>query len=222
MGASLFRDLMPDELKNILWTLRDSITSVQVQSDEPWIPWELCKLVSSSAGGGVEEGPFSARPSSSRVTRALPVSAFEHEKPGAVVPDDSGLAFAGAEPDYMLSLAGAGGQVTRIPASFLDVAAALASGSYDSWHFSGHALSERALPDRSAPDPARRRTAHAGRPERTGGQPGQAPPPGFSNACQVGQSGMSLTGMGGWAIRFLNAGAGGFLGPTGRSTTSRP
>ncbi len=215
MGASLFRDLMPDELKNILWTLRDSITSVQVQSEEPWIPWELCKLVSSSAAGGVEEGPFLCE--AFQLTRWIPgLSQYPRlsmNNLALVVPDDSGLAFAAAERDYMLSLAAAARQVTRIPATFLDVEAALALGAYDAWHFSGHgAFRNEALPDRSAlilqggdrltPEDLSGRAANVGRPH----------PLVFLNACQVGQSGMSLTGMGGWAIRFLNAGAGGFLG----------
>lgn len=42
---------------------------------------------------------------------------------------------------------------------------------------------------------------------------GRSKPLVFLNACQVGQGGMSLTGIGGWASRFLAAGAGAFIGP---------
>ena len=34
----------------------------------------------------------------------------------------------------------------------------------------------------------------------------------FINACQVGRGGMALTGIGGWARRFVQAGAGAFIG----------
>jgi CHAT domain-containing protein len=34
----------------------------------------------------------------------------------------------------------------------------------------------------------------------------------FINACQVGRAGMALTGIGGWARRFLEAGASAFVG----------
>jgi len=34
----------------------------------------------------------------------------------------------------------------------------------------------------------------------------------FINACQVGRSGMAMTGIGGWANRFVQAGAGAFIG----------
>jgi len=52
-------------------------------------------------------------------------------------------------------------------------------------------------------------------PEDLGGRVanlGKGRPPVFPNACQVGQSQMARTGIGGWASRFLRAGAGGFLG----------
>jgi CHAT domain-containing protein len=188
---------------------------VQVQSEEPWIPWELCKLVNSSPGGGVDEGPFLCE--AFQLTRWIPglpqFPQLHMTRLALVVPDDSGLAFAAAERDYVLSLANAGRQVERIPATFLDVQAALAAGIYDSWHFSGHgAFRNEAMPDRSAmilqggdrltPESLSGRAANLGK----------AHPLVFLNACQIGQSGMSLTGMGGWAIRFLKAGAGGFLG----------
>jgi CHAT domain-containing protein len=35
----------------------------------------------------------------------------------------------------------------------------------------------------------------------------------FLNACQVGRSGLSLTGIGGWAKQCLAAGASAFIGP---------
>ena len=41
---------------------------------------------------------------------------------------------------------------------------------------------------------------------------GLARPLVFLNACQIGRGGMSLTGVGGWARRFLDAGAGAFVG----------
>ena len=37
-GASLFTSLLPTDLQLLLWSLRSSIRSVQVQSVEPWIP----------------------------------------------------------------------------------------------------------------------------------------------------------------------------------------
>ena len=55
--------------------------------------------------------------------------------------------------------------------------------------------------DRLKPENLSGRTANLGRPH----------PLVFLTACQIGQSGIAFTGMGGWAIRFLKAGAAGFL-----------
>jgi hypothetical protein len=215
-GAGLFEDLVPEDLRGILWKLRARITSVQVQSEEPWIPWELCKLVGKSGDSDeIEEGPFFCE--AFQMTRWIPglamIPRLGLKKLALVVPDDSGLAFAAQERSYMLSLKGPGRDIAPIPATFLDVQAALASGTYDGWHFSGHgAFRNEPLPDRSAmilqggdqltPGDLSGRVANLGKPH----------PLVFLNACQIGQSGMSLTGIGGWASRFLKAGAGGFLG----------
>lgn len=41
IGADLFDELLPLELRQLLWQYRDDIKSVQVLSSEPFIPWEL-------------------------------------------------------------------------------------------------------------------------------------------------------------------------------------
>lgn len=40
-GADLFSTLIPEKLKNVLWQHKDKIDSIQVVSTEPFIPWEL-------------------------------------------------------------------------------------------------------------------------------------------------------------------------------------
>jgi hypothetical protein len=213
-GASLFESLVPEELRRALWRLRGRITSVQIQSEEPWIPWELCKLTGDD-GETVEEGPFFCE--AFELTRWLPgLSQVPHlalKNLALVVPTDSGLAYAAPETEFLLSLASQERRVERIPATFLDLHAALASGSYDGWHFSGHGSY------RDEPNPERSALILDGgdqlTPEDLGGRVanlGKARPLVFLNACQVGQSQMSLTGIGGWASRFLRAGAGGFIG----------
>ncbi len=213
-GASLFEALVPEDLRRALWGLRGRITSVQVQSEEPWIPWELCKLLGDD-GGMVEEGPFFCE--AFELTRWLPglpqVPRLGLRNLALVVPTDSGLAYAAPESDFLLSLAAGDRRVERIPATFLDLHVALASGAYDGWHFSGHGSY------RDEPNPERSALILEGgdrpTPEDLGGRVanlGKARPLVFLNACQVGQSQMTLTGIGGWAGRFLRAGAGGFIG----------
>jgi hypothetical protein len=213
-GASLFETLVPEDLRRALWALRGRITSVQIQSEEPWIPWELCKLLGDNAGE-IEEGPFFCE--AFELSRWFPglgqVPHLRLKNLAVVVPADSGLAFAATERDFLLSLAAGDRHVEQIPATFLDVQAALASGKYDGWHFSGHGSY------RDEPNPERSALALEGgdrlTPEDLGGRVanlGKARPLVVLNACQAGQSQMALTSIGGWASRFLRAGAGGFVG----------
>ncbi len=211
-GTLLFQTLIPPEAQRTLWSLKDQIKTVLVQSAEPWIPWELCKLCGQDNG---QEGPFFAE--AFAMTRWMLGPGFKPtltlQNLALVVPSDSRLPLATAERDYLLSLAQSPRQVTPIPARFKEVHEALASGQYDGWHFTGHGGYRASDPNRSAiyleqqvpftPENLVGKVAHLGK----------AHPLVFLNACQVGQGGMSLTDIGGWAKRFLDAGAGAFIGP---------
>ncbi len=211
-GTTLFETLIPENLRADIWKLRGNIISVEVQSEEPWVPWELCKM-SGEEDGRVVEGPFFAE--AFNITRWLPgvprKPKLSLQNVGVVVPQNSGLRYAQAERDYMLSLS-TGGQITTIPATFLDVRTALASGDYDGLHFSGHGIFRDADPNRSAII-----LEQGGdlTPEDLSGvvrNLGRSHPIVFLNACQIGRAGMSLTDVGGWASHFLRAGAGAFIG----------
>lgn len=56
-GAKLFEQMFPPDLRKIIWDLRDHNLSMLVQSEEPWIPWELCRLFG-EAEGDIQDGPF--------------------------------------------------------------------------------------------------------------------------------------------------------------------
>ncbi len=212
-GTQLFTSLLPPELQLLLWSLRARIQSVQIQSEEPWIPWELCKLYGRE-NGSVVEGPFLCE--AFAATRWLPgIPRKLHLKMtnlAVVVPTDSGLRYASDERASLLSLGQDPRRVTSIPATFLDVRAALASGEYDGWHFSGHGSLRGSDPNRSLIGLEQRETLT---PEDMSGvvsNLGKAKPVVFLNACQIGRSALSLTDIGGWARQFLHAGAGAFIG----------
>lgn len=212
-GEFLFSTLFPPEIQSKLWSLRDQISSVLVQSEEPWIPWELCKLCGNE-NGQVLSGPFFCE--AFAITRWLPGFGFKPKltlrNMAVVVPSDSQLPCAFSERDYLLSLAQNGRQVTRIPARFLDLHRAFASGEYDGWHFTGHGLYRDTDPNRSVMHLEIHETFT---PEQLVGvvsNLGRARPLVFFNACQIGRSGMALTDIGGWAKQFLFAGAGAFIG----------
>jgi len=212
-GTTLFETLMPETLRAEIWKLRWNIKSVEVQSEEPWVPWEMCKM-SGEEDGRVVEGPFFAE--AFNITRWLPgvprKQKLSLQNVAVVVPQDSGLQYAQEERDYVLSLSQTGARVSPIPATFLDVRSALASGDYDGLHFSGHGIFRDADPNRSA------MILEKGgdlTPEDLSGvvrNLGRSQPIVFLNACQIGRGGMSLTDIGGWASQFLRADAGAFIG----------
>jgi hypothetical protein len=213
-GAYLFDTLFPDDLKEVLWAARKRITSVIVQSEEPWIPWELCRLHGTDGDGRTVDGPFLAE--AYTITRWMPGIPLKRKlslkEIALVVPDDSGLPLAGSERDYLLSLASAGRRVTRIPATYADVHAALAAGQYDGWHFTGHGAARTNSSDRASIYLQAEQVLTPLDLSGTAANLGLSSPVVFLNACQVGRGGMSLTGIGGWARRFLEAGAGAFIG----------
>jgi CHAT domain-containing protein len=135
-----------------------------------------------------------------------------------VAPADSGLASAQSEKAYILSLAGPARRATEVTATYLDVTQAMMAGTFDGWHFSGHARADHAS---DANQSVVELTAgDILTPEDLSGEVGNvlAPRPFvFLNACQSGQGGLSLTGLGGWAQRFLRphgvtGSASGFVG----------
>lgn len=213
MGSKLFNELFPNDLRQLLWRLQDQITSVLIQADEPWIPWEMCRLVGRE-NGRVVEGPYLCEKFA--LTRWIPSiemrSRLSLSRMALVVPRDTGLRHVQDERDYLLNLNSRAREVERIRAGYSEVREAMALGEYDAWHFSGHGGFHAKDVDHSLivlenQEPLRVEdlnglTENVGNPH----------PLVFLNACQVGRADMGLTGFGGWAQRFLKVGAGAFIG----------
>ena len=212
-GAELSRLLFPPELQAKLWEVRDNIQSIIVQSEEPWIPWEMCRLFGKD-GDRLVDGPFLAEKYT--ITRWRPGIGIKRpvtlRNIALVVPPDSGLPLANEERDFVLSLAGPKRKVTLVPGTFADVQDAFIAGTYDGFHFTGHGVARDENPNRSSiiltgelpftPEDVSGVAANVGIPR----------PFMFMNACQVGRAGMGLTGIGGWANRLVEDGAGAFVG----------
>ena len=216
--AGLFKNLLPQALGDKLWQYRDRIRTVQVQSDDPSIPWELLKL-QGKQDGKIVEGPYLCE--AFTMTRwfmgTMRVPALHLQRMAIVVPSDSGLTTANDERAYLLSLADVQKkrQVTEIPATYLDVTDALGNSEYDSWHFTGHGRFNEQDPNRSSITLEGQPPGNTLSVEDLNGAVsnyGLAKPLVFLNACQTGQQALSLTGIGGWAKQFIGAGAAGFIG----------
>jgi hypothetical protein len=215
VGSTLFTELVPADLQTLLWELRERITTVWIQSAEPYVPWELCRLQGMAEDETVVEGEFFCE--AFALTRWIPgigrVPELSLSSMGLIVPDDSGLENAERERQMVHALAGSGRAVTDIPPTYLGVRKALAGAEFDGLHFSGHGQ----FPDQA--NPAKAEIELEGgkklRPSDISGVAanlGRRHPVVFFNACQVGRQAPGLTGIGGWASALLRNGAAAFVG----------
>ena len=111
-------------------------------------------------------------------------------------------------------------QVERMVARREPVLDAFSQGKHDGWHFSTHAEFKEPSPDHSTLELESHDFLF---PHDLSGEAaalGKRRPLVFLNACSSGQTGHSLTSVGGWPARFLAAGPAPASAPSGRSTTA--
>jgi CHAT domain-containing protein len=214
IGSSLFSSLFPADLQALIWGLQDRIDTVWVQSDEPWVPWEICRL-QGTRDGRIVEGPFFCE--AFKMTRWVPgvgrTTDLTMSKLGVIAPRDSRLASTPLEIGMLKRLASDRRLVEEVEPEYLAVLQAFKDATYDGIHFTGHGK----FPDQSNPTKAEIFL--------TGGQKlrptdisgvtanlGLTKPLVFLNACQVARQSKSLTGVGGWATVMVKAGVGAFVG----------
>jgi len=216
-GDYLFAKLVPSAAREQLWKLRPRIRSIHVQSEEPWIPWELIKLSGDDGTGLVVAGGFLCE--EFEMTRwVLGLNYYPEltlNNIGVVTPGDSGLTAAEPERDALLDLKSPQRLVTPIEAEEVTLCKVLAGGKLDAIHFTGHGSATAASADRAEielehgsrlrPENLTGETANLG---RRGNHPII-----FLNACEIGRAGMGLNSPGGWPRGFLEAQAGAFVGP---------
>lgn len=214
LGSSLFTQLFPEDLQALLWGLKDRIDTVWVQSDEPWVPWEICRL-QGREDGRVVEGQFFCE--AFKLTRWVPGAGTTTEltlsKIGVIAPPDSQLESGPKEVAMLKELASSVRTVTTVDADFLGVLQAFSAATFDGIHFVGHGR----FPDQANPTKAEiaLREDQKLRPTDISGEAanmGLTKPLVFFNACQAGRQSKSLTGVGGWASALVKAGVGAFVG----------
>jgi hypothetical protein len=213
-GRELYTALIPQGLRKHLWELKGKIKTVIINSEEPWIPWEVCYFFSEE--DNEEEGGFFW--DLFEVSRWLTGTGCPKEKisfnnAALVVPGDSSLPYANDEKEDLTSLlTKVGGTVTDVSATFLELVNNMKKGTFSLWHFTGHGgVMEGGNPDKTYMIlEEKQRFA----PENINlvKTMGKSNPFVFFNACQIGQAAMGLTGIGGWAQKFLGIGASGFIG----------
>jgi formylglycine-generating enzyme required for sulfatase activity len=213
-GAFFSDTILPSELKRRLSDLRGKARSLLIQSDDPWIPWEMLCLPE-NPGCDDADGPFLCEAfAMTRWLRTIRLTLFlPLRRMAVVVPRNSGLSHAEGEYEDLLSLSeGETRRVERIPAKLSILQQEFCLGKHDGWHFTGHGIHRESAPDLSAiwlEGGDELTPVHlSGGAKKMGAQR----PLVFLNACSTGKSGMSLTEVGGWAPHFLRAGAGACIG----------
>lgn len=213
-GAYLFRNLVPTLLQEVLWRLRDGEYSLQIQSHEPWIPWELAKLERPGIGHQAS-GPFLCEAFS--VTRWLPgvpeITQLSLDDIALIAPKARELPNQAEEENFITSLSDSGREVSMIPAEYLAVTEALATGRYNVIHYAGSGVTWDDDPNLWSIDLDEGEVLTV---EDISGDVrnlGNAKPIVFWNSGYSVRAGLSATGIGGWPKQFLDAGAGAFVGP---------
>ena len=212
-GAALARALLPEELCRLLRDLTGRVTSLEIQSEEAWIPWELLRLPGEEQGRQVG-GPFLCE--AFALTRWQPGVEQRLDLPlrnmAVIAPKASGLGAAAGEADFLESLDATPHRVRRLEARYHTLLEEMGRGEFDGWHFIGHGTTQAVDPDLW---PILLEDGDKLRPEDLSGEAanlGRAQPLVFLNGCHTARGAPSLTHVGGWATQFLRAGAGAFIG----------
>jgi hypothetical protein len=218
LGANLYDDLFPEDLKREYRTIRERYRgqSLLITSDEPWIPWELVRpFESDEAGNVLYDDPFLCE--TFRLAHWLAGRGTPDRlvfKQAAVIVPVTNLAAAQQEADYFEQLYRRQWdiQVKGPLTSVAEVEACLDEGGTQIYHFACHGNFDTQNPDESRlklSDGSWQPSAIAG---TTAGALRRAKPLVFLNACYSGDIGFALTGLGGWAERLVQAGASAFIG----------
>jgi len=211
-GSYLSDLLLPEDLRSLLVSLSAPGRTLQIHSQEPWIPWELIRL--DVLGQDAEVLPQLFLCEAFQLSRWLDRRAqplrFPFESLALVIPDDSKLDVS-REKDFLEKLQSQNRAVEQVKALPDVLRQALASGRFDTLHFSGHGRPTD-LPDQAV---IQLEELTEFTPVNLRGEArrlGETRPLVFFNACSTGRGGFSLTGLGGWASHFLAVGAGAFIG----------
>jgi tetratricopeptide (TPR) repeat protein len=214
IGMSLYDELFPKKLKELYWELRDRIKSVRVISNEPWIPWEIIKPWRQLENGVGEEDDFLCeRYTFSRWIEKPDRNKKEVKNIKVIIPNDTNLAATRLEQDWILGFSDKRNIKISFDSSYDQVINTLKTEKeIDILHFSTHGQKNKE--DYLLSVIELEGNTHL-KPRNLEGKKvtfGQSHPMVVINACQTGNQGFSLTGIQGWATRFLEAGASVFIG----------
>ena len=232
-GGTLLDELVPPNIQAALWEVRNTIKSIQVVAEEPFIPWELVHLKPPRAADGKpvplpDETHFLAQKGLVRWLHnkgAAPLTLNVRKgRSFYLVPDyphpDYKLPAAQEEIPFLQKMIG-GKPVKPDVTAIRDLMRI--PGTVDHFHFSGHGEAEAqkavdaqlmlsgTIESGNQWVPRYLKADFIAQNARLEGQDG-AKPIVVLNACQVGRAGWRLSSIGGFAESFISAGAGIFVG----------
>lgn len=222
MGQRLYRTLFPEELKALYCKFRQDVTTLQITSDEPWIPWELVKPFDASEK--IDDDFLGVK---FQLTRWLTES---RSPPSEIFVDKLACLEAGsvlALQPLPLAVAERAelGWLARKRSGILDasplratrqaVEQLLSEGGLGLVHFVGHGDCDPEKPDNASITLVDRSRLRAEEVEgEIAARVASDRPLIFFNACRVGRQGLALTGLDGWAPAWVRvAGCGAFIAP---------
>lgn len=222
IGAMMFTELMPREMRELLWRQRKRIESVQVFSMEPFIPWELVLLMDPGKAVFGDDSRFFAELGLVRwLYDGYPPSRLTigGSRARYIIPTYRGamaLPEAAAEKKMLEGLFAA----SAVTARALDVQKLLRTpGSFDLLHFGGHAeaageqqADARLLLDQSDDGSTENALLATTVAQTARLDAGDRRPIVVLNACESARMSRSFASMGGFASAFVSRGAGVFIG----------
>jgi len=221
IGEELWEELLPVEFKGKIWEeIRAKsdggvIRTLQITSDEPWIPWEMVKPFTRDEVTGEEsEEKFWAE--RFRMARWLAgrgtVDEVKAQRASLVAPDLD-LAYVSDEKNTFDALKRLGVATGEPLQNRAEVKALFANGGVQLIHVASHAGFDAENPEKSPilladgelyPEEMSASATKGVRADR---------PLVFFNACSAGRLGYGLTGLGGWAEKLVVTGrVGAFVG----------
>lgn len=231
-GMDLWNELVPRRVQELLWERRATLDTLQVLSTEAYVPWELVFMNEPGARRPHADGRFLGELGLTRWLYGSEGTGFAPEtlrwgrmlvmQPEYALAADR-LPAAKSEADALVATHAA----TRTPATSDGILDLVADGrTWDVLHYCGHGEAEAATIEEASlllqvrrvggEDKQDRAYANTIAKEGLLREPGDVTSPGHIvvlNACQVGRSGETLTGLGGFAQAFVQAGAGLFVAP---------
>ena len=218
IGHNLYDDLFPPELKAEYRRIREAYggQSLLIVSDESWIPWEMVQPHEAGRDNLIYDDPPLCQ--MFRLSRWLPgrgaPAALSVDNIALIAPVDN-LAAVAPEIGYFTDLKsrypklGLAGPITTLN----EVEAGFRSGDTRVFHFACHGNVNAEDPN----EPKLKLADDFLRPSQIVGASGaglrRAKPMVFLNTASGGRIGFGLTQHGGWAQRFLDAGASAFISP---------